>query len=163
MNNVLPYVIALVIVAGLLFLGRPGAKQEFKAIETTTKLSITPEPSNTMTQKEAFKPVSELVITDEVVGTGDEAVAGKTVEVNYTGWLENGQVFDSSLPRGETFKFPLGASRVIKGWDEGVAGMKVGGKRTLTIPGDKAYGEQGQGPIPPNATLRFEVELISVK
>jgi FKBP-type peptidyl-prolyl cis-trans isomerase FkpA len=111
-----------------------------------------------------------LVKTDTVVGKGKQAVAGMTVVVNYTGWLyeasapkQHGKQFDSSLGRGP-FSFPLGAGRVIKGWDEGVAGMNVGGKRTLVIPSELAYGERGAGSvIPPNATLVFDVELLDVK
>jgi FKBP-type peptidyl-prolyl cis-trans isomerase FkpA len=111
-----------------------------------------------------------LVKTDSVVGKGKEAVAGMTVVVNYTGWLyeaaapnHRGKQFDSSVGRGP-FSFPLGAGRVIKGWDEGVAGMKVGGKRTLVIPAELAYGKRGAGGvIPPDATLVFDVELLDVK
>ena len=111
-----------------------------------------------------------LVKTDTVVGTGKEAVAGATVQVNYTGWLhdpkaadKHGAKFDSSIGRGP-FSFPLGAGRVIKGWDQGVAGMKVGGKRTLVIPSELAYGQRGAGGvIPPGATLVFDVELLDVK
>lgn len=106
---------------------------------------------------------SGLRITDLVIGNGTEAVAGKTVVVNYRGTLDNGKEFDSSYGRGP-FSFPLGAGRVIKGWDEGVAGMQVGGKRRLVIPPDLGYGERGAGGvIPPNATLIFEVELLEVK
>jgi FKBP-type peptidyl-prolyl cis-trans isomerase FkpA len=97
-------------------------------------------------------------------GTGDEAKAGQVVEVHYTGWLKDGTKFDSSKDRNESFKFPLGAGRVIKGWDEGVAGMKVGGKRKLIIPPDLAYGKRGAGnKIPPDAELTFEVELLGIK
>lgn len=110
------------------------------------------------------KMPSGLKYVDRVVGTGDEAVAGKTVNVHYTGWLENGKQFDSSVDRGQPFSFPLGAGRVIKGWDEGVQGMKVGGKRKLTIPSDLGYGSRGAGGvIPPNATLIFDVELLGVR
>jgi FKBP-type peptidyl-prolyl cis-trans isomerase len=106
---------------------------------------------------------SGLKYVDQVVGTGDVAVAGKTANVHYTGWLENGKKFDSSVDRGQPFSFPLGAGRVIKGWDEGVQGMKVGGKRKLTIPSDLGYGSRGAGGvIPPNATLVFDVELLGV-
>jgi len=105
-----------------------------------------------------------LQITDTEVGEGEEAVAGKTVVVHYTGRLEDGTVFDSSHNRGEPFEFPLGAGRVIAGWDQGVVGMKVGGKRTLVIAPEMGYGSQGvPGVIPPNATLIFEVELLEVK
>lgn len=107
---------------------------------------------------------SGLKYVDQAVGTGDVAVAGKTVSVHYTGWLENGKKFDSSVDRGEPFSFPLGAGRVIKGWDEGVQGMKVGGKRKLTIPSDLGYGSRGAGGvIPPNATLIFDVELLGIR
>ncbi len=107
---------------------------------------------------------SGLKYVDQVVGTGEVAVAGKTVNVHYTGWLENGKKFDSSVDRGQPFSFPLGGGRVIKGWDEGVQGMKVGGKRKLTIPSDLGYGSRGAGGvIPPNATLIFDVELLGVR
>ena len=115
--------------------------------------------------------VTQLQKIDVNAGTGTEAVAGKTVVVHYTGWLYDpavpnghGAKFDSSLDRQSPFSFPLGGGRVIKGWDEGVAGMKVGGKRTLVIPPNMGYGERGAGGvIPPNATLVFDVELLEVK
>lgn len=106
---------------------------------------------------------SGLKIEDIEVGSGVEAVAGKTVTVHYTGWLEEGDKFDSSLDRNAPFRFPLGAGRVIRGWDEGVAGMQVGGKRRLTIPPQLGYGAAGAGGvIPPDATLIFDVELLGV-
>jgi len=114
------------------------------------------------------KPVA-LQKIDTVPGTGKEAVAGATVVVNYTGWLyspnaqlQHGAQFDSSVGR-EPFSFQLGAGQVIPGWDQGVQGMKVGGKRTLIVPAEMGYGAQGAGPIPPNANLIFEVELLDVK
>ncbi len=111
---------------------------------------------------------SGLKYEDVKVGTGVEAIAGKNVKVNYTGWLDNkgvhGKKFDSTLEHGEPFDFLLGASHVIKGWDEGVVGMKVGGKRTLMIPPSLAYGASGAGDvIPPNANLIFDIELLDVK
>jgi len=111
---------------------------------------------------------SGLRYEDHKVGDGAEAVSGKTVEVHYTGWLndgdQKGNKFDSSVDRGRPFSFPLGARRVIRGWDEGVAGMKIGGKRTLYIPAKLGYGSRGAGrAIPPNADLIFDVELLGVK
>jgi FKBP-type peptidyl-prolyl cis-trans isomerases 1 len=107
---------------------------------------------------------SGLRITDVVVGTGAEASPGDTVVVHYRGTLEDGSQFDASYDRGTPFSFPLGAGRVIKGWDEGVQGMQVGGKRKLVIPPDLGYGSRGAGGvIPPNATLIFDVELLEVK
>ncbi len=111
-----------------------------------------------------MKTASGLEYEEIEAGTGPQAVAGKTVAVHYTGKLPNGQVFDSSIPRGQPIEFKLGAGRVIKGWDEGIALMKQGGKARLTIPPNLAYGERGAGGvIPPNATLIFDVELVSVK
>ena len=108
------------------------------------------------------KTASGVSYWDIKVGTGAVATKGQTVTVHYTGWLTNGKKFDSSVDRGEPFEFRLGAGEVIKGWDEGVAGMKVGGKRQLKIPPELGYGPQGTpgGPIPPNATLIFDVELL---
>ena len=107
---------------------------------------------------------SGLTITDLTLGEGAEAAAGQTVVVHYRGTLENGKQFDASYDRVTPFSFPLGAGRVIKGWDEGVQGMKVGGQRKLVIPPDLAYGSRGAGGvIPPDATLIFEVELLDVK
>jgi FKBP-type peptidyl-prolyl cis-trans isomerase FkpA len=126
-------------------------------------------------QDQAASPVAEagavptpnpelgsLKITDEVLGTGAEAVAGKKLTVNYTGRLLTGAQFDSTVGRGP-FSFTLGAGEVIKGWDMGLTGMKVGGTRELVIPSYLGYGDTGQGPIPPNATLVFEVELLDVE
>ena len=115
--------------------------------------------------------VSELQIIDHSQGEGDEAVDGKSIVVHYTGWLyddaaedNKGSKFDSSLDRNDPFSFILGAGQVIRGWDQGFAGMKVGGKRTLIIPPDMGYGASGAGNvIPPNATLVFDVELLEVR
>jgi FKBP-type peptidyl-prolyl cis-trans isomerase len=111
---------------------------------------------------------SGLKYQDTEEGTGTAAAAGDVVEVHYTGWLTTdgttkGKKFDSSKDRGKPFQFPLGAGRVIKGWDEGVAGMKPGGKRTLVIPAKLGYGDADKGDIPPNSTLLFEVELLRIK
>jgi len=124
-------------------------------------------------EKSDFKPAqappeapgpTKLTMTDDVVGTGREAKAGDKVKVHYTGTLMNGNKFDSSRDRGEPFEFQLGAGSVIKGWDQGVVGMKVGGKRKLVIPYDLAYGEAGHPPdIPAKAALKFDVELIEVE
>ena len=115
--------------------------------------------------------MSELIKTDVKLGEGAEAIAGHSVSVHYTGWLydeaapdHKGKKFDSSRDRNDPFEFPLGAGHVIKGWDQGVAGMKVGGQRTLTIPSSMGYGARGAGGvIPPNATLVFDVELLGVR
>ncbi len=119
----------------------------------------------------ATAAANPLVKIDNVVGTGKEATAGSTVSVHYTGWLykpmlvkQRGKKFDSSVDRKEPFEFPLGAGKVIKGWDQGVVGMKVGGKRTLIIPSEMAYGKRGAGGmIPADADLIFDVELLDVK
>ena len=104
-----------------------------------------------------------LVIEEMIVGSGDEAQAGQSVSVHYTGWLMDGTKFDSSKDRGDPFGFPLGKGHVIAGWDQGVQGMRVGGKRKLTIPSELGYGARGAGGvIPPNATLVFEVELLAI-
>ena len=115
--------------------------------------------------------ITELLMNDDASGSGNEATAGRQVTVHYTVWLydaaradHKGQKFDSSRDRNEPFAFRLGGGQVIQGWDQGVAGMKVGGKRTLTIPPQLSYGSQGAGGvIPPNATLLFEVELLDVR
>jgi FKBP-type peptidyl-prolyl cis-trans isomerase FkpA len=107
--------------------------------------------------------MDKLIIEDLVLGNGDAAASGQKVTVHYTGWLTNGTKFDSSKDRNEPFVFGLGKGQVIRGWDDGVQGMKVGGKRKLTIPPAMGYGARGAGGvIPPNATLVFEVELLGV-
>jgi peptidylprolyl isomerase len=130
----------------------PAIAQEQKSEKSETKMHTNP---------------SGLQWADIKEGTGETPKAGQVVVVDYTGWLfENGQKgkkFDSSVDRGQPIEFPIGTGRVIKGWDEGVGSMKVGGKRTLIIPPDIAYGTRGRGQIPPNATLIFDVELIAIK
>jgi peptidylprolyl isomerase len=125
-------------------------------------------PATAQTAGTTMTTPSGLKITDSKVGTGASPKTGQTVVVHYTGWLyENGakgKKFDSSVDRGQPFEFPIGTHRVIPGWDEGVATMKVGGKRTLIIPPELGYGARGAGGvIPPNATLIFDVELIGIK
>ncbi len=124
------------------------------APSTSAPMKVTGPPTTT---------ASGLQYWDIVVGTGATAEPGNVVKVHYSGFLTNGQKFDSSRDRGEPFSFPLGAGQVIKGWDEGVSGMKVGGQRQLRIPPELAYGSAGApGAIPPNATLIFDVELLDV-
>jgi FKBP-type peptidyl-prolyl cis-trans isomerase len=124
------------------------------------------ESSNERTRRiqELSRSVTTLQVKDTRVGTGSEATPGRTVSVHYTGTLLDGTKFDSSRDRGEPFEFQLGTGSVIPGWDEGLKGMRVGGTRELTIPASMAYGSRGAGAdIPPNAALKFEVELMDVK
>jgi len=130
------------------------ASDQSNASSPTSPTKVNGQPTTT---------ASGLQYWDIVVGTGATAVPGKPVSVHYTGWLTNGDKFDSSRDRGKPFVFPLGEGQVIKGWDEGVAGMKAGGKRQLRIPPALGYGDSGAGGvIPPNATLIFDVELLEV-
>ena len=134
-------------------------------------LAQRPGTTSTSPESKMDAKITQLQKTDTLVGTGAEAVPGKIAVVHYTGWLydpgladKKGRKFDSSLDRGSPFSFPLGGGRVIRGWDEGVAGMRVGGRRTLVIPPEMAYGSRGAGGvIPPDATLIFEVELVAVR
>jgi peptidylprolyl isomerase len=131
-------------------------------------VAATPTPATAQGTGKTMTTASGLQIADSKVGTGASPKTGQICVMHYTGWLYQGGAkgakFDSSLDRGQPFEFPIGTGRVIKGWDEGVAGMKVGGKRTLIIPPDLGYGARGAGGvIPPNATLIFEVELLAVK
>jgi FKBP-type peptidyl-prolyl cis-trans isomerase len=135
-----------------------------------TTFAQTPGTVPTPSESKMDAKITQLQKTDATVGTGAEAVPGKIAVVHYTGWLyhpasadKKGRKFDSSLDRRSPFSFPLGGGRVIRGWDEGVAGMRVGGRRTLVIPPEMAYGNRGAGGvIPPDATLIFEIELIGV-
>ena len=129
--------------------------------QTNVIISTTPTPTN---MDNNFTTTADgLKIQDEVVGSGTEAQSGNTVTVNYLGTLENGTKFDSSYDRKTPFTTQIGVGQVIKGWDEGIVGMKVGGKRKLIIPPSLGYGSQAAGSIPPNSTLIFEVELLDVK
>src|SRR5439155_21995748 len=143
-----------------------GTAEVYSAYELTYPVWLSQSMSKGSQDKMSELP-SGLKYTDSKVGDGAAATAGHKVNVHYTGWLDNhgekGKKFDSSLDRGEPFSFTLGGGQVIKGWDQGVAGMKVGGKRTLVIPPELGYGAPGAGGvIPPNATLIFDVELLKV-
>lgn len=162
--------LAVIVALGFLALGTPllsslggvAPMQEEMTVGTTT-ISTTTAPMDLALNPSEPLP-TDLVVTDLVVGSGSEATTGSTVSVNYVGALPDGTVFDASANHGGAFTFPLGAGQVIRGWDEGVKGMKVGGKRRLVIPPGLAYGDQAVGGvIPANATLVFEVELVSVQ
>jgi len=164
--------LAVIVALGFLFFGM-GVFTPFSggvAAATTTDAMTLPAAAgadtSNQTSMEAIDPnnlPTQLTGKDEVVGTGATAEAGDQVTVNYVGALPDGTVFDASKNHGQPLTFTLGAGRVIKGWDEGVAGMKEGGKRMLIIPADMAYGSQSVGSIPPNSTLIFEVELLKVE
>jgi FKBP-type peptidyl-prolyl cis-trans isomerase FkpA len=143
-------------------------KQTLSAVACALAVAMAAAPACAAGAKPAAAPAAVVTKTDTRAGTGKTALPGSTVTVHYTGWLyapkadkQHGAQFDSSVG-GEPFTFQLGAGKVIKGWDQGVAGMKVGGKRTLLIPAALGYGARGAGPIPPNANLIFDVELIDV-
>ncbi|MFZ3178732.1 MAG: FKBP-type peptidyl-prolyl cis-trans isomerase [Methylocystis silviterrae] len=141
------------------------SKAVLAAFAAVASLAITVEAR---AEEQMTKSLTGLQYKDSKVGSGAIAKAGQTAAVHYTGWLynngEKGKKFDSSRDRGQAFEFPLGQGQVIKGWDEGVEGMKVGGKRTLVIPPELGYGARGAGGvIPPNAWLIFDVELVGVK
>ena len=145
--------------------------QRFLFVSLAVMLTAVAGCSEPTVSTPAMNEASGLVMTDVVTGAGGMAIAGRTVSVHYTGWLydetaadKKGKKFDSSRDRGQPFEFQLGAGSVIKGWDQGVSGMKVGGQRTLTIPPGLGYGSRGAGRvIPPNATLIFDVELLAIR
>jgi FKBP-type peptidyl-prolyl cis-trans isomerase FkpA len=157
-------VVALTLTLAVFFGGC--ASPAAPAAAPTAPPAAAAKPANAQAGGPAFPvpTVTQLKSEDLVVGTGAEAVDGKKVSVQYTGWLTDGKKFDSSYDRNQPFTFTLGGGQVIKGWDEGVKGMKVGGKRRLIIPADMGYGSQGAGGIiPPGATLVFDVELQGVE
>lgn len=171
---------ALLILAVAVCVGGCGKKESTKSTVESRKekaptmgihkdKQATPAPKPESAKQTPAKPgawvklPSGLQYKDIKIGSGPVAKSGDSVTVHYKGWLDNGEVFDTSkTPGREPFGFQLGAGQVIPGWDQGVPGMKVGGKRELKIPYDLAYGERGQGPIPPKATLHFDVELLKV-
>lgn len=139
------------------FIGRSQTQSAADRAQNTNQLDATTEEASSSAQDEQVK------IEDLTIGEGKEAKSGDTVTVNYKGTLPDGTQFDSSYDRNEPFTTQIGVGDVIKGWDQGIPGMKVGGKRRLTIPPSLGYGSTGQGAIPPNSTLIFEVELVDVK
>jgi FKBP-type peptidyl-prolyl cis-trans isomerase len=149
---VLFLVVAVGLIAGGMYYNK---KSDQKAQEELEK-------SREQAQTSIQNQMDNLITKDVTVGSGEEAKAGDKVTVNYVGTLENGTEFDNSYKRGTPFQFTVGAGEVIKGWDLGVAGMKVGGKRTLSIPPELGYGANQVGPIPANSTLNFTVELLSI-
>lgn len=169
-NKAIAIWVSIIIVFSLLLLGVTTNLFKSAPIDTSSATSETSEvPGNNqnaqvLTQEimDQLESQGAVAASDIVVGTGAEAVAGKTVSVHYTGVLSDGTKFDSSLDRGAPFEFSLGAGQVIRGWDIGVAGMKVGGKRQLVIPPSLGYGDRAIGAIPPNSTLIFDVELLNV-
>jgi FKBP-type peptidyl-prolyl cis-trans isomerase len=160
-NEWIAVVVALAVVGFFFIFGQPLVSY----FNFNNNLSMNDQNQATSTEQSSnlsAQNIPGLAIQDEVAGTGKEAVNGATVTVNYVGTFPNGIKFDSSIDRGQPFSFVLGAGQVIKGWDLGVAGMKVGGKRKLTIGPELGYGSQAIGPIPANSTLVFEVELLDV-
>ena len=163
------FLVILIIVGGAIVISskKSASNQPLATNTPTATIEETTEPAATGSASPTTMQGDKLIIQDETVGTGAEAVTGKSVTVNYTGTLIDGTVFDSSTDSKfghvQPFTFNLGAGEVIQGWDQGVAGMKVGGKRKLTIPPSLGYGSQDTGSIPANSTLIFEVELLKVE
>lgn len=150
-KKIIAVILVILVIIGVIYF----MKSDNKKINESITPTNAPQAAN----------VTELKIEDIIVGTGSaEVKSGDTITAHYTGTLMDGTKFDSSVDRGQPFTTEIGVGRVIKGWDQGIIGMKVGGKRKLTIPGDLAYGVQGSPPaIPPNATLIFDIELLDVK
>ncbi len=160
MRNVEKLIVILLLLVAVVI---PACAQKEPKILSEKADAVATDAVKTPVVADAVKTPSRLSYVDLVPGKGSSPVAGKPVKVHYTGWLENGTKFDSSVDRAEPFVFTIGAGQVIPGWDEGVMSMKVGGKRKLVIPSQLGYGEAGAGGvIPPNATLIFEVELLDV-
>jgi len=166
-KNILKFLVAfaVMIVLSFGFFAFRGSSSESSDTSNVSEIQLTDDLNQSLVEDDILESVEDLQIEDIVTGTGDEAVSGKSVTVHYTGTLTNGTKFDSSLDRDEPFSFNLGSGMVIKGWEEGIVGMKVGGTRKLTIPPSMAYGTSGtpDGSIPPNSTLIFEVELLGVE
>lgn len=152
----------LALVGGIIFLG----VFSYFALGLGGQMTSQPEmaeKTTTVKTTDTTPPTTELKIEDITIGDGKEVKSGDTVVIHYSGTLADGTKFDSSYDRGEPYETPIGTGAVIQGWDQGVVGMKVGGKRKLTIPPHLGYGDQAMGTIPPNSTLIFDVELIDVK
>src|SRR5262245_59526298 len=162
MNRTMLMLVAALCVAAV---GCKSTQQTSSTSSQSTSMAAggTTTEAKAATGGKVHKLASGLQYEDLVVGSGTMAEPGMHVSVHYTGWLTNGTEFDSSRNTGQPLKFQLGTKSVIAGWDEGIKGMRIGGKRKLTIPPDMGYGKEGYGPIPPNATLLFDVELIDVK
>lgn len=159
-----------IILGAVIYFQKPESPKNAQNIDLNSKSDVlgSPNTGNQIQQsnpevKQKMQDTDKLLIEDTQVGTGAEATNGAKITVNYTGMLTDGKVFDSSIPRNQPFTFNLGAGQVIQGWEQGFVGMKVGGKRKLTIPPSLGYGPQGTGPIPGNATLIFDVELLKVE
>jgi peptidylprolyl isomerase len=152
-NKIITALIIFVFILAFYFLTKNPSIPETNISETNQTTMPTLAPSK----------VTELIIEDTKIGTGNEVKSGDNISIHYTGTLEDGTKFDSSYNRGQPLETQIGVGQVIEGWDKGIVGMKIGGKRKLTIPYQMAYGEDGYGPIPSKATLIFEVELMDIK
>lgn len=153
-NKIITIILVIIFILAFYFLTKKSSSQGSNTSNST--------PTITMPSLAPSK-ITELAIEDLKIGNGKTVKSGDTVVIHYNGTLEDGTKFDSSYDRNQPFETKIGVGQVIKGWDQGVVGMKIGGKRKLTIPYQLAYGENGYGPIPPKATLIFEVELVDIK